>query len=179
MASRPEIEQRYEGKKTIAVLFWIGGAVCFLIILLINWSAWKGGKPIDAALRDLGLFGLLPAIVFYFVGRLILRRSLAAQEEDEEFRRDADFLQYFHRKGRATFEEIQQEFGLQVEEIRGYLIHLGGKRLFRGYVDWRNEEVVSIGEVEISEECPACSSRLNYLDPQVGICDDCGLQVFK
>lgn len=180
MASRSEIERRSEGKKILAVLLWLAAVVCLLIVLVMNWLAWSTEKkPPLLVLRDVGIFGIVPAAVLYFVGRRILKRSLAVQEEEERFQRDADFMQYFHRKGRSTFEEIQQEFGLHTDEIRGYLIDLTGKRLFRGYIDWRNEEVVSIGEVEVGEECPSCSSRLNYLDAQVGVCDNCGLQVLK
>jgi len=180
MASRPEIERRSETRKTIAVLFWLFGAGLFVAVVVANWLAWRSGsKPLAVALRDVAVFGVVPAIALFIIGRIVLVRSLLAQEEEEEFRRDADFLQYFHRKGRATFEEIQQEFGMRAEEIRGYVIQLAGRRLFRGYIDWRNEEIVSIGEVDIAEECPGCSSRLNYMDPRIGICDDCGLQVFK
>lgn len=180
MASREQIERRYEGKKTIAVLFWLGGVVWFLIVLIVEWRAWRSGSESPlGALGSVALLGILPAIVLYFIGSIILRRSATAQEEEEEFRREADFLQYFHRKGRASFQEIQQEFGMRIEDIRGFVIDIAGKRLFRGYIDWKNEELVSIGEVDIGSECPGCSARLSYLDARVGICEDCGLQVFR
>jgi hypothetical protein len=180
MASRPEIERRYEGRKTVAVILWLVGLVWFLVVVGLNWHAWSSAtKQVLPAVRDSALVGLLPGVVLYVIGRQVLKRSFVAQEEEEEFKRDADFMQYFHRKGRVTFEEIQQEFGMQGDEIKGYLINLGGRRLFRGYIDWRNEEIVSIGEVEIGDECPGCSSPLNYIDLKVGICDHCGLQVFK
>jgi len=177
---RDDIEQHYEGRKRLAVLIWIAGLVWILVVLWINWQGWSGGTrdPLTA-FWHIVLFAGIPGVVFYMAGRWVLRRSLTAQEEEESFHREAEFMQYFNRRGRATFGDIRDDFQLNEDGVRGFLIDLAGKRLLRGYVDWRNEEIVSIGEVEIEDECPGCGSPLNYLDPTVAVCDSCGLQVFK
>lgn len=178
-AAREELEERFEGRKTVAVLCWVVAIALFLLILWLNWRAWDRGKELLSVFRDLVIFGTIPALALFFLGKFLLRRSLVAQEVEEEFQREADFMQYFLRKGRATFGEIRDDFHFKDDDVRGFLIELAGKRLFRGYIDWRNEEIVSIGEVEIRDDCPGCGSPLNHMDTTVAVCDNCGLQAFK
>lgn len=178
--ARAEMEQRYEGRKTMAVLCWIAGLVFLLAALWWNWRGWRaGGKDILIAARDLALFGVVPAVVLYILGKWLLRRSVEAQTEEEQFQRETDFMQYFLRRGRVRFGDIRDDLGFKDDEVRGFLVDLAGKRLFRGYIDWRNEEIVSIGEVEIADECPSCGSTLNHIDSTIAVCDNCGLQAFK
>jgi len=179
-AAKEEIHEQYEGRKTVAVLCWIAGLLLFLVVLWLNWRGWRTGvKGIVPALRDVGLVGVLPAVALFFLGKWLLRRSVEAEVEEEQFQRETDFMQYFLRKGRVTFREMREDFRFKDDEVRGFLIDLAGKRLFRGYIDWRNEEIVSIGEVEISDDCPGCESPLNHIDATIAVCDNCGLQAFK
>jgi hypothetical protein len=178
-AAREEIEERHEGRKTVAVLCWIAGLVLLLAAVWWNWRGLQGGKDLLIAARDLALVGVVPAVALYILGKWLLRRSVEVQTEEEAFQRETDFMQYFLRRGRVRFSEVRDDFGFKDDEVRGFLIDLAGKRLFRGYIDWRNEEIVSIGEVEIADECPSCQSTLNHIDSTIAVCDNCGLQAFK
>ena len=59
------------------------------------------------------------------------------------------------------------------------LVGMGEKRLFTGYINWKEQVVVSGEDLELSiDECPVCSGMSASTDARTAICTRCDTHVF-
>lgn len=161
----------------------------FLIILAAFWFLYvaagsllevrKETTPLDEALIRIALAGLLPVLVASAAGSglVILDRRQTGESKDFEYEKTV--LHILHKEGQTHFDAILGQIPINRQELAELLVRMGEKRLFTGYINWKERQIVSSELVEVTHgECPICGSLTGSPDPHRANCTRCDAIIF-
>ncbi len=144
-------------------------------ILAVN----AGAKGVAQAMGHALLVGVLPFLIVAGAAGALLAFWRKHEAGRKTFEYEQQVLLMVNKEGRLPLNAIREAIPLNRQQIRELLIGMGRKRLFTGYIDWKNQQVVSGEAAEVSPgECPVCGSLTSASDPHEAVCTRCEAYVF-
>ena len=157
-----------------AGLAWLGIMTLFVI------SGLQAGK-VDwpAALLGIGVFGGVPAVIAGGAGIVVLHRARVQARGMVGVQLREDIHERVLSRGRCRFDDLARELRVSADTIESGIYDLVGLRLFTGYINWQNREIISAEAHQISgDRCPNCGGHLELAGKGVSRCAYCGTETY-
>ena len=82
-------------------------------------------------------------------------------------------------KGEDTRDLLTEKAREGRDKVKEYVYDLVEKKLFTGYIDWNDGELISIDAAKIeTNKCPRCGGELELAGKGVVECPYCGTEIF-
>ncbi|MGB8646591.1 MAG: hypothetical protein WCF84_15230 [Anaerolineae bacterium] len=166
--------------RTVGVILIVVGLVIFLIVAL--WAgAMFAGRSLTAGglILGLGLFGVIPLLLFGGVGAYLFVKGGVEAHEMAEVRKKERLLGMIQAQGQVSLNTILIEQHMTREEVRSDIYELVNQGLFSGYIDWAkgvfySKDVAHVG----SNKCPNCGGVRELVGKGIVKCPYCGVELF-
>lgn len=158
----------------VAGLLWLGGVVAFFAA-----GVPAGKTDLPAAILGSVVFGLPPALVLAIGGVMVFLRGRREAREMAAAHFQQRVLDMIETRGTVYLREMAEDLGCTVAQVEEALHELVGKRLFEGFINWRDGRVYSRAAGSIaSDKCPNCGGKVDLAGKDLAACPYCGTEFF-
>ncbi len=166
--------------RTVGVILILVGLVIFLIASMFVGSGLATGRVnVPATILGIGLFGVVPLLLFGGVGVYLFIRGGAEVREMAEVRKKERLLGMIQAQGTVTLSTIMIEQRMSREEVRNDIYDLVNQGLFSGYIDWTKSTFYSKDAARVgSNKCPNCGGIREIVGKGIVKCPYCGVELF-
>lgn len=166
--------------KTVGVIFVVIGAVCFLVAALFIGSGVASGSLTTAgAILGVGLFGVLPLLLFGGVGAYLFVKGRSEAAAMADVRRKERLLGLIQAQGKASLSTIMVELKVTRDTVKHDIYELVQQGLFAGYINWEQLTFFSSDAQRVgSNKCPNCGGIRELVGKGVVKCPYCGVELF-
>ncbi len=167
------------GKTVGMILIAVGLVVC-LVVGLWTGSGYATGRLNPGALiLGLGVFGIVPLLLFGGVGVYLFVRGSAEQRELAEVRKKELLVGMIQAQGRVSLNAIMIEQHMTREQVRNDIYELVNQGLFDGYINWQEGMFYSKDAARVgSNKCPNCGGIREVVGKGIVKCPYCGVELF-
>jgi hypothetical protein len=168
------------GGRTVGiVLVVVGLIVCLLVGLWAGAQMAAQSLTVPAAILGIGVFGIIPLLLFGGVGVYLFVRGSAEQRELAEVRKKERLLGLIQAQGKVSLNTIMIEQHMTREEVRNDIYDLVNQQLFSGYIDWPSATFYSKDAAKVgSNKCPNCGGVRELVGKGIVKCPYCGVELF-
>lgn len=168
------------GGKTVGVILMLVGVVIFLVVALFVGSGLASHQVgTSGGILGIGLFGVLPLLLFGGVGAYLFAHGQAEAREMAEFRKKERLLGLIQAQGKVSLGNVMIETKMSREEITTAIYELVSQGLFAGYIDWGAQTFYSQDAARVgSNTCPNCGGVRELVGKGVVKCPYCGAELF-
>lgn len=159
----------------VGALGWLAAAGAFV---LAGHAAGKIDAP--ATVLGLGVFTLLPALLFLVLGAVAWRMGSVAAREAAEIALERGLLERLSARGELFLPQVAAEMHTSPDALREAVYRVAGKKLLTGYVNWQEQKLYSRDAEALNRAgtCPSCGGRLELAGKGVIRCPYCGSEIF-
>ena len=138
-----------------------------------------GRTDLPAAILGTLMFGLPLMLVTGVAGALIYLRGRRDAEQMAETTFERNVLDMIEMRGTAKLRDIAADLGRNEVEVEEALRALVGKRLFTGFINWKQGIAYSEAAADLdSGKCPNCGGKLDLAGKDLAVCPYCGTEIF-
>lgn len=168
------------GGKTVGIiLIVVGLGICGIVSLFVGSGAVSGQTTTAGTILGIGVFGIIPLLLFAGVGVFLLIRGSAEEKELGVVRQKERLLGMIQAQGKVTLSTIMVEQHLNREQVQNYIYELVQQGLFSGYIDWKSATFYSQDASRVgSNKCPNCGGVRELVGKGVVKCPYCGVELF-
>ncbi len=167
------------GKTIGIILIVIGLGVCGVVSLFVGSGAATGQTTAAGAILGIGLFGVIPLLLFVGVGAFMFIRGSAEAQDLAIVRQKERLLGLIQAQGKVTLSSIMVEQHLSRDQVQNYIYELVQQGLFTGYIDWKTTTFYSQDASRVgSNKCPNCGGVREIVGKGIVKCPYCGVELF-
>ncbi len=168
------------GGRTVGVILIVVGLIICLVVGLWAGVAYAGGGLNPGGLvLGVGVFGVIPLLLFAGVGAYVFMRGSAEARELVEVRKKERLLGMIQAQGQVSLNTIIIEQHMTREEVRDDIYDLVNQGLFSGYIDWAKGTFYSKDAARVgSNKCPNCGGVREIVGKGIVKCPYCGVELF-
>lgn len=167
------------GRTVGIVLIVVGLMICLVAALFVGSGLATGRVNIAAMILGVGLFGIVPLLLFCGVGVYLFVRGGAEQRELAEVRKKERLLGMIQAQGKVLLSSIMIEQHMTREEVRNDIYELVNQGLFSGYIDWPSATFYSQDAAKIgNNKCPNCGGVRELVGKGIVKCPYCGVELY-
>lgn len=166
--------------KTVGNILLVIGVGIFLVALLFIGSGIPSGQTsMSAAILGIGLFGVIPLLLFGGLGMYLRSRGQAEEQELGQIRKKERLLGLIQAQGQASLSTIMVETRMTRDDVKNAIYDLVNQGLFAGYIDWKaltfySQDAARVG----SNKCPNCGGVRELVGKGIVKCPYCGVELF-
>lgn len=166
--------------RTVGIILIVVGLVILLIVALFVGSGLASGRTnLAATILGIGVFGIVPFLLFAGVGAYLFVRGGAEAREMADVRRKERLVGMIQAQGKVSLSTIMIEQHLTREQVRNDIYELVNQGLFSGYIDWQQgvfygKDAGRVG----SNKCPHCGGIRELVGKGIVKCPYCGVELF-
>ncbi|TAH53735.1 MAG: hypothetical protein EYC68_02200 [Chloroflexota bacterium] len=167
------------GKTIGIILIGVGLVVCAVVTLFVGSGAASGQTTTAATVLGIGIFGIIPLVLFSGVGIYLFTRGSAEEKELVQVRQKERLLGMIQAQGKVTLNTIMVEQHLSRDQVQNYIYELVQQGLFSGYIDWKSATFYSQDASRVgSNKCPNCGGVREIVGKGIVKCPYCGVELF-
>jgi hypothetical protein len=168
------------GGRTVGVILLVVGLVICLVVTLFVASGLATGRTnLAATILGVGLFGLVPLLLFGGVGVYLFVRGGAEARELADVHKKERLLGMIQAQGKVSLNSIMIEQHLTREQVRNDIYDLVNQGLFSGYIDWQSATFYSRDAARVgTNKCPNCGGIREVVGKGIVKCPYCGVELF-
>lgn len=168
------------GGKTIGIiLIVVGLGICGIVSLFVGSGASSGQTTTAATILGIGVFGIIPLLLFAGVGAFLFFRGSAEERELGVVRQKERLLGMIQAQGKVTLNTIMVEQHLSRDQVQNYIYELVQQGLFSGYIDWKSATFYGQDAARVgSNKCPNCGGIREIVGKGIVKCPYCGVELF-
>lgn len=167
------------GKTIGIILIGVGLVVCAVVTLFVGSGATSGQTTTAATVLGIGIFGIIPLVLFSGVGIYLFTRGSAEEKELVQVRQKERLLGMIQAQGKVTLNTIIVEQHLSRDQVQNYIYELVQQGLFSGYIDWKSATFYSQDASRVgSNKCPNCGGVREIVGKGIVKCPYCGVELF-
>lgn len=167
------------GKTIGIILIGIGLVICAVVTLFVGSGAASGQTTTAATVLGIGIFGIIPLVLFSGVGIYLFTRGSAEEKELVQVRQKERLLGMIQAQGKVTLNTIMVEQHLSRDQVQNYIYELVQQGLFSGYIDWKSATFYSQDASRVgSNKCPNCGGVREIVGKGIVKCPYCGVELF-
>ena len=167
------------GKTAGLILIVVGIGIFLVAVLFIGSGLASEQVQASGAILGIGLFGVLPLLLFGGVGAFVLNRGRAEERELAEVRKKERLLGLIQAQGQASLNTIIVETKMTRDEVKQAIYELVSQGLFAGYINWDTLTFYSQDAGQVgSNKCPNCGGVRELVGKGVVQCPYCGVELF-
>ncbi len=167
------------GRTAGIILIAVGLMFCLVVGLWAGAQMAAQSLTPAAAILGVGVFGILPLLLFGGVGVYVFVRGSAEQRELAEVRKKERLLGMIQAQGKVSLNTIMIEQHMTREEVRNDIYELVNQQLFSGYIDWQTATFYSKDAGKVgSNKCPNCGGVREIVGKGIVKCPYCGVELF-
>ncbi len=167
------------GKTIGIILIGVGLVVCAVVTLFVGSGATSGQTTTAATVLGIGIFGIIPLVLFSGVGIYLFTRGSAEEKELVQVRQKERLLGMIQAQGKVTLNTIMVEQHLSRDQVQNYIYELVQQGLFSGYIDWKSATFYSQDASRVgSNKCPNCGGVREIVGKGIVKCPYCGVELF-
>ncbi len=166
--------------KSMGTILIVAGLGIFVVTAFFVGSGIASGQVGSAgAILGIGLFGVLPLLLFGGAGIFLLSRGRAEEQELGEVRKKERLLGLIQAQGQASLSTVMVETKMTRDEVKQAIYELVNQGLFAGYIDWTSLTFYSQDAARVgSNKCPNCGGVRELVGKGVVKCPYCGVELF-
>jgi hypothetical protein len=167
------------GKAVGIVLIVVGLVICLVVGLFVGSGFATGRVNVAGTILGIGVFGVIPLLLFAGVGVYLFVRGSAEAREMVEVRKKERLLGMIQAQGKVSLNTIMIEQHMTREEVRNDIYDLVNQGLFSGYIDWQSATFYSKDAARVgSNKCPNCGGIREIVGKGIVKCPYCGVELF-
>lgn len=166
--------------RTVGVILVVAGlAICLIVALFVGSGLATGRTNLAATILGIGLFGVIPLLLFGGVGVYLFVRGGVEARELADVRKKERLLGMIQAQGKVSLNSIMIEQHLTREQVRNDVYDLVNQGLFSGYIDWQTATFYSKDASRVgSNKCPNCGGIREVVGKGIVKCPYCGVELF-
>jgi DNA-directed RNA polymerase subunit RPC12/RpoP len=138
-----------------------------------------GGLTTSGAILGIGIFGVLPLLLFGGVGAYLIVKGRSEEAAMVDVRRKERLLGLIQSQGKAPLSTIMVELKVNRDTIKNDIYELVQQGLFTGYINWPELTFYSADAQRVgSTKCPNCGGERELVGQGVVKCPYCGVELF-
>jgi hypothetical protein len=168
------------GGRAVGIILIIAGLlICLVAALFVGAGLASGRTNLAATILGVGLFGLIPLLLFGGVGVYLYVRGGAEARELADVRKKERLLGMIQAQGKVSLNSIMIEQHLTREQVRNDIYDLVNQGLFSGYIDWQSATFYSKDAARVgTNKCPNCGGIREVVGKGIVKCPYCGVELF-
>ncbi len=168
------------GGRSVGLILVIVGVAIFLLAALFVGSGLASGRTtLPATILGVGVFGLIPLLLFGGVGAYVFVRGSAEAREYADVQKKERILGMIQAQGKVSLSTIMVEQHLTREQVRNDIYDLVNQGLFSGYINWNEATFYSKDAGKVgSNKCPNCGGIRELVGKGIVKCPYCGVELF-
>jgi hypothetical protein len=166
--------------KALGYILLVAALGWFLYVLGVDMLAFtKDEYSLFQAIGHSLLIGGIPLAVLATAGGGLVYASSKTETEGKSFEYEQQIVKMINKEPRLRLRDILKEIPLNIEQLRPLLISMGDRSLFKGYIDWKNNIIVTGDEAVVSPgECPVCNGMTAAETPKTAVCTLCDAHIY-
>ena len=166
--------------KIVGLILIAVGAIIFVVVALFIGSGLASHQvQLSGAILGIGLFGVIPLLLFGGAGVYLLVQGRAEAREMDEVRQKERLLGMIQAQGQVSLNTIMVEMKLSRDTVKRDIYELVQQGLFTGYIDWSKLMFYSSDAARVgSNKCPNCGGVRELVGKGVVKCPYCGVELF-
>ncbi len=167
------------GRTVGVVLIVIGLVICLVVGAFVGSGLASGRANVAATILGVGVFGVIPLLLFAGVGAYLFVKGSAESKELTEVRKKERLVGMIQAQGQVSLNNIMIEQHMSREEVRQDIYELVSQGLFDGYIDWQKGTFYSRDASRVgSNKCPNCGGIREIVGKGIVKCPYCGVELF-
>jgi hypothetical protein len=167
------------GRTVGIVLIVVGLVICLVVGLFVGSGLATGRTNLAATILGVGVFGVIPLLLFAGVGVYLFVRGGAEARDLAQVRKKERLLGMIQAQGKVSLNTIMIEQHMTREEVRNDIYDLVNQGLFSGYIDWSSATFYSKDAGRVgSNKCPNCGGIREVVGKGIVKCPYCGVELF-
>ncbi|MCS7001408.1 MAG: hypothetical protein NZ518_01025 [Dehalococcoidia bacterium] len=166
--------------RVLGLIFLVVGiAICGMAALFVGTGLTSNQVTVPGAVLGVGLFGVIPLLMFGGVGAYLYQRGVAEEAELADIRKKQRLLGLIQAQGEVSLENAMVELKMNRKQIETALYDLVSQGLFSGYIDWKKKTFYSQDAALVgSAKCPNCGGQREVAGKGIVTCPFCGVSLF-
>lgn len=167
------------GKVLGAIFAVIGIVICLVVSIFVGSGIATKAVSIPGAILGIGLFGVLPLLLFGGAGAYLFVKGSAESSEMAVIRKKERLLGMIQAQGTVSLGAVMIEMKMSREEVQNAIYELVNLGLFAGYIDWNEQKFISKDAADVaSNKCPNCGGTREVAGKGIVKCPYCGVELF-
>ena len=167
------------GRTVGVILIVVGLVFCLIVAAFVGSGLATGRVNVAGAILGVGVFGVIPLLLFAGVGVYLFVRGSAEAREMAQVRKKERLLGMIQAQGKVSLNTILIEQHMTREEVRNDIYELVNQGLFSGYIDWQSATFYSKDAARVgSNKCPNCGGVREIVGKGIVKCPYCGVELF-
>jgi DNA-directed RNA polymerase subunit RPC12/RpoP len=161
--------------RVLGVILIIAGLLVFVVGAAASLTSARttGGRAVGLAISAVLAAPLAGIGVFMLIRGQREEAAMAIAQQQKKI------LGMVRAQGRVGIAEAALDLGVGRDQIKDYVYDLVEKRLFTGYINWDDGDLISVDAAKMeTNKCPHCGGGLELAGKGVVECPYCGAEIF-